>query len=268
MHIIRFKGKDQRTYTGCDYEDGSASVIEGDLFSDYVNTGRRVDVDALLPPLLPRAIFCIGLNYRAHADETGMPYPENPVVFMKNPASVTGTEQEIILPSSCIDPPQVDYEAELAVVIGKKVKNASREDALASVFGYTCANDVSARVWQKKGGGGQWVKGKSFDTFCPIGPWIVTSDEISDPQALDIQCRLNGTLMQTSNTSDMIFSVAELISFLSLSTTLLPGTIILTGTPSGVGFARKPPLFLKASDVVEIGLEGIGTLKNTVVDED
>jgi 2-keto-4-pentenoate hydratase/2-oxohepta-3-ene-1,7-dioic acid hydratase in catechol pathway len=160
----------------------------------------------------------------------------------------------------------VDYEAELAVVIGRRCRNVPVERALEQVLGYSCANDISARRWQKRGGGGQWVRGKSFDRFCPLGPVLVTADELPDPQRLSIECRLNGRLMQAGNSADMIFPVAELISRLSQDTTLLPGTLILTGTPPGVGFARQPPVFLAAGDRVEVRIEGIGRLENPVVE--
>ena len=163
-----------------------------------------------------------------------------------------------------IDPPQVDYEAELAVVIGRLAKNVKKEQALDYVAGYTCANDISARRWQKHAGAKQWIKGKSFDTFCPVGPFLVTKDEIQDPHSLEIQCRLNGQVLQKSNTSDMIFSINEIIEYLSESTTLLPGTLILTGTPSGVGFTRKPPKYLMPGDILETEIEGIGTLTNSI----
>lgn len=267
MQILRFKGRDQRVYTGCDFEDGKASVIEGDILKEFINTGRRMEVVSFLPPLEPAAIICIGLNYRMHAKETGASLPEYPVMFMKNPGAAAAHGEQILLPPSCVDPPQVDYEAELAVVIGRKIKNANPAEALDAVMGYTCANDVSARRWQKHSGGGQWVRGKSFDTFCPFGPWVITADDIKDPQSLDIQCILNGQVMQAGNTSDMIFPVAEIISFLSRSTTLMPGTLILTGTPSGVGFTREPPVFLKKGDVVEVKIDRIGVLKNRVENE-
>ena len=213
---------------------------------------------------IPPAIFCIGLNYRLHAEETGLEIPKYPVVFMKNPASVISDGSDIIIPESCIDPPQVDYEAELAVVIGRLAKNVKKEQALDYVAGYTCANDISARRWQKHAGAKQWIKGKSFDTFCPVGPFLVTKDEIQDPHSLEIQCRLNGQVLQKSNTSDMIFSINEIIEYLSESTTLLPGTLILTGTPSGVGFTRKPPKYLMSGDILETEIEGIGTLTNSI----
>lgn len=180
--------------------------------------------------------------------------------------SVLDPQGEIQLPRS-LHSDQVDYECELAVVIGKRCKNVSVEDALDYVLGYTCANDVSARDWQKGHGGGQWVKGKSFDTFCPLGPILVTADRIPDPQILPIRTLLNGEVRQESYTGDMIFSVAQLISFLSGSTTLLPGTVILTGTPEGVGMAAKPPRFLKQGDELVVEITGIGMLHNTVVDE-
>ncbi|MCK5101060.1 MAG: fumarylacetoacetate hydrolase family protein [Desulfobacteraceae bacterium] len=213
---------------------------------------------------IPPAIFCIGLNYRLHAEETGLEIPKYPVVFMKNPACVTSDGSDIIIPESCIDPPQVDYEAELAVVIGKLAKNVKKEQALDYVAGYTCANDISARRWQKHAGAQQWIKGKSFDTFCPVGPFLVAKDEIQDPHSLEIQCRVNGQVLQKSNTSDMIFSINEIIEYLSESATLLPGTLILTGTPSGVGFTRNPPKYLMPGDILETEIEGIGILTNFI----
>ncbi|MFO7751330.1 MAG: fumarylacetoacetate hydrolase family protein [Desulfobacteraceae bacterium] len=264
MKIIRFTDDNGRIHTGCDFREGTASLISGDLFGDFSVTDQRVQVNRLMAPLLPPAVFCIGLNYTLHAKETGTPLPEYPVVFMKNPAAVTGPDTSIELPAACTRGPEVDYEAELAVVIKKKAKNVEMDNAVDYIFGYTCANDVSARRWQKHAGGGQWVRGKSFDTFCPLGPWIVTADEVNDPNGLAIQCRLNHETMQKSFTSDMIFSVSQLVAFLSQSTTLLPGTVILTGTPSGVGFTRTPPVFLKPGDVVETSIEAIGTLVNTV----
>jgi len=223
-----------------------------------------IDVDAWLPPLQPTNIFGIGLNYRAHAAETGAELPPNPVVFMKPVSTVIGPGQAIHIPAACEHGPEVDFEAELAVVVGREARNVSVGNALDYVLGYTCANDVSARRWQKHAGGGQWVRGKSFDTFCPLGPAIVTADEIPDPQRLSVQSELNGNVMQSSTTADMIFSVAELIAFLSRDTTLLPGTVILSGTPEGVGFARKPPVYLGDGDKIEITVGAIGTLSNPV----
>ncbi len=267
MRIIRFLDYQGNEWSGCDVKDNSAAVINGDIFGDFTVTGKRVEIKSLLAPFQPVSILCIGLNYKMHAQETGAALPEHPVLFMKNPAAVTGPYSNIEIPSSCLDPLQVDYEVELAVVIGKTGKNITKEQALEHVFGYTCANDISARRWQKHSGGGQWVRGKSFDTFCPIGPAIVTKDEIKDPQNLELTCKLNGDIMQKSSTSDMIFSVAELISRLSQSMTMLAGTVLLTGTPSGVGFARKPPVYLKPGDTLETIISQIGEMKNCVVAE-
>ena len=243
-------------------------LLEGHLFQGLQETGTRVSVKKLLAPLQPVAILCIGLNYRKHAIETGIKIPEYPVLFMKNPAAVANPGDPIVLPKVCVNPPQVDYEAELAAVIGKPARNVSAARALDYVLGYTAGNDVSARWWQQHAGASQWIRGKSFDTFCPLGPELVTADEIPDPQNLQLRCILNNEVMQDGNTSDMIFSVAQLIAFLSEGTTLLPGTVILTGTPSGVGFVRQPPVFLKPGDVVTIEIERIGTLTNPLVEEE
>jgi 2-keto-4-pentenoate hydratase/2-oxohepta-3-ene-1,7-dioic acid hydratase in catechol pathway len=217
-----------------------------------------------LAPVEPVNLFGIGLNYRAHALETGAPIPEHPVVFMKPTTAVTDPGAPISLPASCVHGPEVDFEAELAVVVGRLARDVAESQALDYVLGYTCANDVSARRWQKHGGGGQWVRGKSFDTFCPLGPVLVTAEEIPDPQLLSLRCWVNGRLMQAGRTGDMIFSVAQLISRLSRDTTLLPGTVILTGTPPGVGFARNPPVFLGDGDRVAVEVSGIGRLENPV----
>jgi len=226
-------------------------------------------IESLLCPVpIPPAVFCIGLNYKKHAAETGLPEPRFPVVFMKNPASVTGPEENIVVPTVAADPLELDYEGELAIVIGPRpVKNVSKAEALNYVLGYTAANDVSARRWQGKKGGSQWSYSKSFDTFCPLGPGLLLEQSDVDPDNLRITTRLNGEVVQDSNTSDMIFDVRSLISFLSQSTTLLPGSVILTGTPEGVGFTRNPPLFMRPGDSVEVELEGAGILRNMVVAE-
>lgn len=242
--------------------DNTIHLLQGDPFDSLADSGRRVSVRQLLAPVEPRAILCIGLNYRQHVGEFGGELPKRPVLFMKNPAAVAHPGAPILLPSSCLNPPQVDYETELAVVIGRVAKNVSVAGALDYVMGYTIGNDVSARRWQKEEGGGQWVRGKSFDTFCPLGPALVTPDEIPDPQRLKISCTVNGRLVQDDTTANMIFPVAELIAYLSQDTTLLPGTVIMTGTPSGVGMARTPPLFLLPGDIVEMTIEPIGTLTN------
>jgi len=264
MKIISFIDIDGHIHSGCDAENGEASIVGRNPLGEFRDTKERVKIKLILPCVKPVAILCIGLNYRLHAKETGLEIPQYPVLFMKNPASITSDGSDIIIPDSCIDPPQVDFEAELAVVIGKIAKNVKKEEALEYVSGYTCANDISAREWQKRAGAQQWIKGKSFDTFCPVGPVFVTKDEIENPQDLDIQCRVNGEVMQKSNTSDMIFSIGEIIEYLSESATLLPGTIILTGTPSGVGFTRKPPKFLMPGDILETEIEGIGKLTNYI----
>ena len=241
-------------------------LLGENLFDGLLPGDEEVGVSRWLAPVQPATLYCIGLNYRAHAAETGAKLPESPVLFMKPDTSVTGPESPILLPAACRHGPEVDYEAELAVIIGKTARDVDTAHALDHVFGYTCANDVSARRWQKHAGGGQWIRGKSFDTFCPLGPVIVSADEIPDPQDLNIHAVLNGRTMQSSNTGDMIFPVAELIAFISQDTTLLPGTVILTGTPEGVGFARKPPVYLADGDTIEVTIEGIGTLSNPVRD--
>ncbi len=237
-----------------------------DPFAGLQPGEEEVTVSRWLAPVQAVDIYGVGLNYRAHAAETGAPLPDNPVLFMKPSTAVTDPDSPIRLPAACEHGPEVDYEAELAVVIGRTARNVPAGRALDYVLGYTCANDVSARRWQKHGGGDQWVRGKSFDSFCPLGPVLVTADEIPDPQTLAIRSVLNGETMQSSNTADMIFSVAELIAFISRDTTLLPGTLILTGTPEGVGFVRNPPVYLAAGDTIEISIDGIGTLSNPVRD--
>ncbi|MBU0972035.1 MAG: fumarylacetoacetate hydrolase family protein [Proteobacteria bacterium] len=265
MQMIRFMTPDHGPVFGIGYDGHTASLLAGDIFSDFTDTGRRVAVQTLLPPIQPTAIFCIGLNYRQHAEETGLKIPQYPVVFMKNPGAVAAHGQAIEIPVSCSNVPEVDYEAELGVILKTPAKNVSEACALDHVLAYTCVNDVSARRWQKHGGGGQWVKGKSFDTFCPMGPAMVTPDEVGNPQDLSVECILNGKILQKGHTSDMIFSVARIISFLSQSATLLPGTLILTGTPAGVGFVRNPPIYLVPGDQLDTRIERIGTLENPVI---
>jgi len=264
MHIIRFIDENDLVCYGQKLADHSAVLLEGHLYNGFKPTDKKARVKKLLAPVEPAAILCIGLNYHQHAQETGAKLPKYPVLFMKNPAALNHPGDPIIIPPLCSDPFEVDYEVELAVVIGKTAKNVPADKALDYVMGYTIANDVSARRWQKNSGGGQWVLGKSFDTFCPLGPCLVTADEIPDPQTLRIKCILNGKVMQDTNTSDMIFSVAEIIEFLSSCMTLLPGTVILTGTPSGVGFVRNPPVFLQPGDTTELTIDHIGTLSNPV----
>ena len=264
MNIIRFIDEHGKEHLGTESSYNQATVFSGDLFGNLTNTGKTTNINSYVAPLDPKAILCIGLNYKAHAKETGMRLPEYPVLFMKNVAAVTGHQSNIVIPECCKSPYQVDYEAELAVIISKEAKNVKAKNAFDYILGYTIANDVSARTWQITGGGKQWVRGKSFDTFCPLGPAIITADEGINPDNLNISLKLNGKIMQESNTSDLIFSVSQLIEFLSEDTTLLPGTVILTGTPSGVGFTRNPPVFLKEGDVIETKIEKIGTLMNGV----
>lgn len=261
MKILRFLDDAGRERWGEAVDDTKARAIDGDLFGDWRVSDETVSVRKLLTPVRPVAILCIGLNYRRHAEESGAKVPEQPVLFMKSIAAAQHPGDPILLPPS---EPEPDYECELAVVIGKAAKNVSRDDALDHVLGYTCANDVSGRSWQIRRGGGQWCRGKSFDTFCPLGPCLVTPDEFGDPSGHAIRTFLNGEAMQDWTTGDMIFDVPELIRFLSESSTLLPGTVILTGTPQGVGFARKPPVHLKAGDEVTVEVEGIGRLTNPV----
>jgi 2-keto-4-pentenoate hydratase/2-oxohepta-3-ene-1,7-dioic acid hydratase in catechol pathway len=265
MKITRFLSHG-REHLGRLHDDGCTTLLAGELLGSLHDTGTVVRVEKLLAPIDPRDILCIGLNYRRHAAETGAPPPAHPVLFLKNSGAVQNPGDPIVLPRA-LRSDQVDYECELAVVIGKRCHNVARADALGHVLGYTCANDVSARDWQKQGGGGQWCRGKTFATFCPLGPAIVTTDEIPDPNKLAIRTVLNGETMQDGNTDDMIFDVPALIEFLSASMVLNPGTVILTGTPHGVGVARTPPVFLGPGDSVTVEIESIGSLTNPVVEE-
>lgn len=266
MKIIRYADPQGNIHHASQQADGSFRMIAGDLLGKFSVTDQRAEVARLLAPLVPTGILCIGLNYRHHAEETNSKIPEFPIVFMKSIGAVQNPEEPIELPRH-LRSNEVDYECELAVIIGRTCKNVPREKALDYVFGYTCANDVSARDWQGKFGGSQWCRGKTFDTFCPLGPALVTTDDIPNPNTLGIKTILNGEAVQDWNTNDMIFDVPTLIEFLSGSTTLLAGTVILTGTPQGVGVARKPPLWLKAGDRITIEIEKIGSLTNPVVDE-
>jgi 2-keto-4-pentenoate hydratase/2-oxohepta-3-ene-1,7-dioic acid hydratase in catechol pathway len=254
-------------------EDGEIRSLGGVSMLEYIEHGRSAErqpggraavqlSDARLraPITRPQKIVAIGLNYEDHAKETGAEAPEKPIVFAKYPNTIVGPGEAIRIPSIT---EQVDYEAELAVVIGRPAKDVSESEALDYVFGYTNCNDVSSRDLQFSEGG-QWTRSKSIDTFAPIGPYIATREEVSDPQDLSIRCTLNGEVMQDSTTSNMIFSVAELVSFLSKGMTLVSGDIIATGTPAGVGFAREPEVFMKPGDEVTIEIEGLGALTNPV----
>jgi len=263
MRIVRYVD-DFRTGYAREHADGTLTRLTGDILDALGDTGEPVVPTKILAPIEPTAIIGIGLNYRNHARETGKELPGIPIVFMKNPAAVQHPGDPIVIPAACDRGPEVDYECELAVVIGRAALNVPEADALSHVLGYTAGNDVSARRWQRHGGAGQWIRGKSFDTFCPLGPALVTPEDIPDPQALSISTTVNGERLQDSSTSDMIFTVAQLIAHLSCDTTLLPGTVILTGTPEGVGFVRTPPVFLKPGDTVTVEIERIGALTNPV----
>ncbi len=263
MLLLRYRDPGGTVRYAAEQPDGSARVVTGAPFGAIEETDEVADVAERLAPVEPPAVWAIGLNYRAHAAEAGLPVPEVPVVFAKGINAVIGSGTPILLPralrSDC-----VDYEGELAVVIGRRCKNVRASDALDFVLGVTCANDVSARDWQIERGGSQWSRGKSFDTFCPLGPVVATG---LDPQALTLRTRVGGEVVQETATADMIFPVAELVAFLSGSTTLLPGTVILTGTPVGIGMAQRPPRWLRAGDTVEVEIAGVGTLTNPVQEE-
>jgi 2-keto-4-pentenoate hydratase/2-oxohepta-3-ene-1,7-dioic acid hydratase in catechol pathway len=247
-------------------------ILEGlpktlDRICEVVDRGVGVAVGCrrLLPPVPnPGKVVCIGLNYRDHAEETGAPIPSEPVVFNKFPSTVVGPGEPIVLPRVSA---MVDYEAELVVVVGKRAKNVPVERAMDHVAGYTAGHDVSARDWQMNKGGKQWLLGKSFDTFAPLGPSLVTVDDVPDPLDLKIAMRINGKTLQESSTKQMIFGVDYLVSYLSQVFTLEPGDVIYTGTPPGVGFVRQPPVFLQPGDVCEVEIERIGILKNPCIAE-
>jgi len=266
MKIIRYQDKNGRIGHAAQQADGSALKLTGDICISPLVVHEKADVAKLLAPVVPSSIICIGLNYRRHAEETGATFPKQPVVFFKGVNTLLNPGEAIQIPQF-MRSDEVDYECELAVVIGRPCKNVSRAKALDFVAGYTCCNDVSARDWQIKRGGGQWSRGKSFDTFSPLGPCLVTCDEIPNPNSLKISTVLNDQVMQDWNTNDMIFDVPALIEFLSGSTTLMPGTVILTGTPHGVGMAQKPPRWLRPGDTVSIEIEKIGALTNSVENE-
>jgi 2-keto-4-pentenoate hydratase/2-oxohepta-3-ene-1,7-dioic acid hydratase in catechol pathway len=246
--------------------DPGADVLRTALAAgiDFTSTAAAplslADCTLLAPVRAPSKVLAIGLNYADHARESGVEPPPAPVTFVKTNNSIIGPNEAIRWRAK--DSSQVDYEAELAVVIGKRASHVGRDQALDAVLGYTCCNDVSARDAQFSDG--QWIRGKSFDTFCPLGPWIVTADEIPDPQALSIRCVVNGTTLQDSTTAEMIFGVADIVSYVSRFITLEPGDVIATGTPVGVGFARNPPIFLRDGDIVDVEIERIGTLRNPV----
>ncbi len=260
MKLIRFEDPSGLTRLGEPEGEGRARLVEGELFGELRPTEETVPIGRLLPPLEPIDIIAIGRNYRAHAEEGGAEVPAEPLIFAKLTSSAIAHGEPIVLPASA--PDEVDWEAELAVVIGHPARRVSREDAFDYVLGYTCANDVSARDCQKRRDK-QWTRGKSFDTFCPLGPALVIDPDLRCDD-LRVRSFLNGEQMQDSTTAKMIFPVAELIRYLSEQFTLRPGTVILTGTPEGVGFARKPPRFLRPGDEIAVEVEGVGRLVNPV----
>ena len=251
-------------------EDGEIRPLGHESMADFIGRGgspepgedvvRLEDARLHAPVPRPGKVICIGLNYEDHAEETGAPIPEKPIVFAKFANSVIGPGEPIVIPPIT---QQADYEAELAVVIGRAARNVPESEAMDYVFGYTNANDVSTRDIQL-GEGGQWTRGKAIDTFCPLGPCLVTRDEVPDPQNLSIRCTLNGEVVQDGTTAKMIFPVSELVAFLSSGMTLEPGDVIITGTPPGVGMARDPQLWMKQGDEVTIEVEGLGALTNPV----
>jgi 2-keto-4-pentenoate hydratase/2-oxohepta-3-ene-1,7-dioic acid hydratase in catechol pathway len=236
-------------------------VIDGDIFGHWELGDEELPLSqlTLLSPIQPASLLCIGKNYQAHAEEFNSELPPAPIMFIKAVSSVLAPNAPVRLP-----PPeltfQIDYEAELALIIGRAGKNIPEAEALQYVLGYTCANDITARDWQHSDG--QWARGKSLDSFCPLGPYIETE---LDPSDLAIEGRLNGQVVQQARTSELIFKIPYLIHYLSQGMTLTPGTIILTGTPAGCGFARKPQLWLKPGDSFEVEIQGVGTLKNPVI---
>ncbi|MGF1678740.1 MAG: fumarylacetoacetate hydrolase family protein [Candidatus Methylacidiphilales bacterium] len=264
MKIIRFVDAAGQTHLGIPHDDSYAELLGGDLWQGLSRTGEILEISRLLAPLDPKQILCIGLNYREHALETGAKIPEYPVLFMKTLNAVQDPGGPVVLPRH-LRSDEVDYEVELAVVIGKPARNVSRLHALDYVLGYTAAIDVSARDWQKQRSGTQWCRAKSFDTFCPLGPCLVTTEDLGNAADLRLTTEVNGVRLQDARTSDMIFDVPALIEFLSGDTTLLPGTVILTGTPHGVGMSRQPPVWLQDGDTLSVTIEGIGTLTHRVV---
>lgn len=241
------------------FAHGNATQALSQALQDVPAVEKNVTLAAPVP--FCSKVICVGLNYADHAAETGASPPPEPVIFSKFPTAITGPDDVIRLPRVS---QQVDYEAELVVVIGREGRYIPEDQAMNYVAGYTCGNDVSARDWQIHKPERQWLLGKSFDTFAPIGPWVVSKDEIPDPHNLAIRLCLNGQVMQQSNTRQFIFSIPKLIAYISQVCTLLPGDLIFTGTPGGVGFTRKPPVFLKPGDEVEVDIEKIGRLVNRV----
>ncbi|KJZ76579.1 hypothetical protein HIM_03915 [Hirsutella minnesotensis 3608] len=274
--LVRFLARDGRIYYGDAILPGGTSdiarsararIINGDVFGKHHVTDQVVDIRMLLSPLAPShvgTVRCLGLNYADHAKETNMPEPKFPILFYKPRTSVSGPTDSIPVHAMAQEGAGLDYEAELVVVMGKRCTDVPESEALNYVLGYAVGNDVSHRDWQIKHGGSQWSLGKSFDGWAPFGPGIVSGEVIKDPQQLKIWTKVNGETMQNGTTADMIFGVKKTISFLSRGVTLMPGDLIFTGTPAGVALGRKQPIWLKDGDVVEVGLEQIGTCTNKI----
>ncbi|OTB11830.1 hypothetical protein K445DRAFT_321768 [Daldinia sp. EC12] len=274
--LVRFLAKNGKTYYGdAILPEGvtdiaktkKARVIKGDIFGKHEVTDQVADVRLLLAPLAledVKTVRCLGLNYALHAKEANLPIPKYPVLFYKPVTSLSGPTDPIPIHPIAQEELGLDYEVELVVIIGKEAKDVPESEALDYVLGYAVGNDVSHRDWQVARGGGQWSLGKGFDGWAPYGPGIATSNVIKDPQTLKISTRVNGQTVQESNTADQIFNVRQTIAFLSRGHTLLPGDLIWTGTPSGVGMGRKPQLWLKDGDIVEVELEGVGIVSNKV----
>ncbi|PMD19790.1 hypothetical protein NA56DRAFT_690370 [Hyaloscypha hepaticicola] len=274
--LVRFLARDGRTYYGdailpsgvTDIAKAKqAKIIRGQIFGKYDVTDQVEDIRMLLAPLAlddVKTVRCLGLNYEQHAKESNLPIPKFPVLFYKPLTSLAGPTDPIPVHPLAQQGSGLDYECELVAIIGKPCSDVPESSALDYVLGYAIGNDVSHRDWQLKHGGGQWSLGKGFDGWAPYGPGIVSSKIIKDPRNLQISTKLNGKTVQESSTKDMIFGVAKTIAFLSQGTTLLPGDLIFTGTPQGVGMGRKPQLWLKDGDIVEVALEGVGTCANKV----
>lgn len=266
MRIFRVRDENGITWAAAESPEAPLRRLDGESFGQWASTEEPIGEHTVLAPIQPPVIFAVGQNYRAHAEEMKTAVSAFPTIFMKNPSAVHDPGLPIQLPRT-LRSDKVDYEGELAIVIGRPCRNATLETALSYVLGYTIANDVSARDWQKEWGGGQFCRGKSFDTFCPLGPCIVTGDELGDPGRLTVRTWVNGEERQIGSTADLITSVPDLIVFLSGSTTLPAATLILTGTPGGVGAGFDPPRYLAPGDRVAIEIEGIGRLENPVREE-
>lgn len=264
MKFLRFISKEYPGGVFAVVEKEKVRVLSSNPLYSVEKTSELIaleEIEEFLPPIGPANIIALGLNYRKHAKESEAQIPSHPLIFIKSTNTLTAHKKPIILPREA--PNEVDYEVELAVVIKDRIKNISEEEALKHVFGYAIGQDISARDCQLKYDQ-QWARGKSFDTFCPLGPWIETD---LNPENVVLRAILNGEIMQEDSTADMIFSVPYLISYISRMMTLFPGTVVITGTPGGVGFSRKPPVFLRAGDILASEIEGIGRMENDVVKE-